>query len=214
MSKIRLAIADDHSLFRKGLASLLVNYGDFEIVFDAENGKVLVDNLSEQSVDVVLIDLEMPVMRGEEAIEIIKTRFPTIKVLALTLHDDEVTITKVIGLGANGFLVEDDSIEAVAEAANTVIEKDYYFTQRVVKAIEKMAERAALKPKAFLIEFTKREIEIVELICHSYSTKEIACKLNTSIRTVEWHKQNVIQRTDSKNTAGLVFYAAKNGLVN
>ena len=135
MSKIRLAIADDHSLFRKGLASLLVNYGDFEIVFDAENGKVLVDNLSEQSVDVVLIDLEMPVMRGEEAIEIIKTRFPTIKVLALTLHDDEVTITKVIGLGANGFLVEDDSIEAVAEAANTVIEKDYYFTQRVVKAI-------------------------------------------------------------------------------
>ncbi|HRH03458.1 MAG TPA: response regulator transcription factor [Bacteroidia bacterium] len=213
MEKIKIGIADDHLLFRKGIGSILEKNDGLEIVFDAENGKVLIDKLATIPTDVILVDLDMPVLSGGQAIEIIKVKYPKVKILALTLHDHEVIIANIIGKGANGFMLKDDSIEAVIEAIFTVFEKDFYFTPRVQKAIEKIAEKALKKPIEKGIDFSIRELEILKLICHENSTREIACKLNTSIRTVEWHKQNMIEKTNTKTTAGIVFYAVKNGLV-
>lgn len=213
MEKIKIGIADDHLLFRKGIGSILEKNDLLEIVFDAENGKVLIDKLATIPTDVILVDLDMPVLSGGQAIEIIKIKYPKVKILALTLHDNEVIIANIIGKGANGFMLKDDSIEAVTEAIFTVFEKDFYFTPRVQKAIEKIAEKSLKKSLEKGIDFSIRELEILKLICHENSTREIACKLNTSIRTVEWHKQNMIEKTNTKTTAGIVFYAVKNGLV-
>lgn len=214
MRKIKLGIADDHLLFRQGLSELLEMNDGIEIVFDAENGKVLIEKLASIPTDVILVDLDMPVLNGSQAIEIIKAKHPDVKILALTFHDDDRTIASIIGKGANGFMLKEDSINAVTEAIFTVFEKDYYFTPRVEKVMREIAEEAGKRPREITINFTIRELEILKLICHEYSTREIACKLNTGVRTVEWHKQNIIEKTNSKTTAGIVFYAVKNGLVS
>lgn len=214
MEKIKVGIADDHLLFRQGISELLEINEGIEIVFDAENGKVLIDKLASIPTDVILVDLDMPVLNGGQAIEIIKVKYPDVKILALTLHDDDATIASIIGKGANGFMLKDDSIDAVTEAIFNVFEKDFYFTPRIEKVMEKIAEKALKKPIEKGIDFSIREREILKLICHENSTREIACKLNTSIRTVEWHKQNMIEKTNTKTTAGIVFYAVKNGLVS
>ncbi|MBL0048933.1 MAG: response regulator transcription factor [Bacteroidetes bacterium] len=215
MDKIKLAIADDHHLFRKGMISLLQDQNLFSIVLEAENGKTLLEALKLIEVDVLLLDLRMPVISGDEALDIIKFCFPSIKILVLTMHDDDVTIKTMIGKGANGFLMKDDSLEAVIEGINTVYSKDYYFTPRVLNVIEKAAEKESRTPKTIeQIEFTKRELEILQLICHEFSTKEIASKLKSAERTVDWHRKNIIEKTKSKNTAGIVYYAVKNLLVD
>lgn len=215
MKKIRIAIADNHNLFRKGMISVLEKNEEFSVVVEAENGKLLIENLCSNPVDVILLDLEMPVMSGFEAIEIIKVKFPEVKVLILSMHEDDVTIASMIDRGANGFLIKNDSFELVFEAIVTVVEKDYYFTPQIILAIEKFREKSNLKIKTIpVVEFTIRERQILKLICNEYSTREIACKLNTSIRTVDWHRKNIFIKTNSKNSAGMVFYAVKNGLVN
>ncbi len=215
MEKIKIAIAENHTLFREGIISMLEKREEFLVVVEAENGKVLIEKLYTNPVDIILLDLEMPIMGGFEAIEIVKEKFPEVKVLILTMHDDDGTIARMIERGANGFLIKDDSFELVFEAIVTVIEKDYYFTPRIILAIEKFRERASFQGRiTTIVEFTKREREILNLICHEYSTREIACKLNTSIRTVDWHRKNIFLKTNSKNSAGMVFYAVKNGLID
>ncbi|MBK9477665.1 MAG: response regulator transcription factor [Bacteroidetes bacterium] len=215
MKKIRIALADDQHLFRKGLISLLNEEDAFKIVIEAENGRVLIDRLKSVNADVLLLDLEMPVMSGTEALDIIKIRFPELKVLVLTMHDDEAFITELIGKGVNGFLIKDNSIDTLVDAIFAVHEKDYYFTPRVTAVMSNATNKSTVKLRTnSTIDFTKREIEILSLICHEYSTKEIAEKLIMGERTVEWHRSNIIQKTNSKNTAGIVFYAVKNGLVN
>lgn len=215
MEKIRIAIADNHNLFRKGMISVIEKNENFLVVVEAENGKVLIEKLSLFNANVILLDLEMPVMSGYEAIEIIKVKFPDAKILILSMHDDDVIIASMINKGANGFLIKDDSFENVFEAIVTVVEKDFFFTPKIIEALEKFRERANFKNKNnTVVEFTNREKEILNLICHEYSTREIACKLNTSIRTVDWHRKNIFIKTNSKNSAGMVFYAVKNGLVN
>lgn len=214
MEKIRIAVVDDHNLFRKGIIALLAQKNEFIVSFEAENGKVLIENLIKTPVDVILLDLDMPTMTGYEAIEIVKDKFPEIKVLVLTLHDDDVTIAKMIGKGANGFLAKDDSIDLVIKAIETVFEKDYFFTQKIIKVMEKMGDKS--KPQSSsdkTITFTHREKEIIILICKEYSTKEIACKLNTSVRTVDWHRKNMYVKTNTKNSAGIVFFAVINRLI-
>lgn len=215
MKKIRIALADDQHLFRKGLRSLLNEEDSFNIVIEAENGRVLIDKLKTIKADVLLLDLEMPVMSGTEALDIIKIRFPELKVLILTMHDDEAFITELIGKGVNGFLIKDNSIDTLVDAIFAVHEKDYYFTPRVTAVMANATNKSTLKPRtASTIDFTKREIEILCLICHEFSNREIAAKLNLGERTVEWHRSNIILKTNSKNTAGIVFYAFKNGLIN
>ncbi len=214
MEKIRIAIADNHNLFREGIISMLEKREELLVVVEAENGKVLIEKLCTNPVNVILLDLEMPIMSGFEAIEIIKQKFPDVKVLILSMHVDDGTIAHMIEKGANGFLAKDDSFELVFKSIITVVEKDYYFTPKIVLAIEKSRERESYLGRVNqIVEFTKREKEILNLICHEYSTREIACKLNTSIRTVDWHRKNIFLKTNSKNSAGMVFYAVKNGLV-
>lgn len=215
MKKIRIAVAENHKLFRQGIISMLEKNEEFEVVVEAENGKMLIEELSSKPVDIILLDLDMPVMSGFEAIDIIKVKYSEIKILILSMYEDDVTIASMIDKGANGFLIKNDSIELVYEAIVTVIEKDFFFTHKIKKAIVKYRDRLNyIKRKSTLVEFTIREREIINLICREYSTKEIACKLNTSVRTVDWHRKNMFLKTNSKNSAGMVFYAVKNGLVD
>jgi DNA-binding NarL/FixJ family response regulator len=156
----------------------------------------------------------MPVMNGYDALEVVKLKFPEIKVIALTMYDDDIVISRIIEKGANGFLEKSDSINLVIEAIESVLEKDYYFTEKVTNALARIAKNGIDKSTTTSdIAFTPREIEILNLICREYSAKEIACKINTSARTVEWHRNNILHKTKSKNTAGIVFFAVKNRLV-
>ena len=215
MDKIKIAIVDDHNLFRKGLRSLLEKREDFEISFEAENGKVLLQKLATTPCDVILLDLDMPVMNGFEALELIQLNYPNVKVLAITLHDDDVSIVRSIEHGANGFLAKNDSIELMHKAIIAVYEKDFFFTQKIRSALQKY------KGKLFYPEmgnrmpnFTKKEREVLSLICMDYTSKEIANKIGTSVRTIEWHRKNLIEKTQAKSTAGIVFYAVKNHMVD
>ncbi len=215
MEKIKIAVTDNHNLFRKGIISVLERNEEFSIVIEAENGQDLIEKLCTKPVDVILLDLEMPIMNGFEAIDIIKVKFPEVKVLILSMHEDDLTIASLIEKGANGFLMKDDSFELVFEAIVTVVERDYYFAPKILLAIEKFRERAKFKIKTNSeVELSVREREVLSLICLEYSSREIACKLNTSIRTVDWHKKNIFLKTNSKNSAGMVFYAVKHGLVD
>lgn len=213
MNKINLAIADDHSLFREGISALLNQENLFSIVLEAENGYTLIQGLGVVPVDVLLLDVSMPVLSGKEAIVIIKEKYPNIKILVLTMYDDEATIYEMINKGANGFLMKDDSLEAIIEAIQTVYSKDYYFTQRVLKVMENIRERRNVKSAEIPLGLTDKELEILNYLCHEYSSKEIAVKLGVSERTIEWHRKNIMQKTNTKNIAGVVFYAVKNGLV-
>lgn len=215
MEKIKIAVVDDHNLFRKGLISLLEMREEFSISFEAENGKVLLQKLAQHPTDVILLDIDMPVMNGYEALEMIRLKFPEVKILVLTFHDDDISIVRSYEKGANGFLVKDDSIDLMEKAILDVFEKDFFSTKKILQAFAKYEGKLLFYDKGKAVpKFTQKEIEILSLICHEYSAKEIANKIGLSPRTVEWHRINIIKKTHSKSTAGIVFYAVKNHLVD
>lgn len=215
MEKIKIAVVDNHNLFRKGLIMVLETIDEFSISFEAENGKILIQKLAQFPTDVILLDIDMPVMNGYEALDIIKVKFPEVKILAITMHTNDIIIAHIIEKGANGFLEKDVSVDILQEAIFTVVEKDYFFTKQTRLALEKFKGNLNFKDFAHsLPNLTQRELEVLHLICHDYSSKEIASKLNSSPRTIEFHRNNIIKKTHSKSTAGIVFYAVKNHLVD
>ncbi len=215
MEHIQLAIVDDQSLFRKGLRLILENCISIEIIIEAENGNDLIHQLQYRQPDIVLMDLKMPKLDGIQTTEIIKKEYPRIKILILSLYDDERIISHIMRMGANGYLLKTEDPDTVLEAIKTVYNNDYYFGDYVSRAllknlpkIEKTLE-AQLKTKN-QIHLTKRENEILKLICQELTTPEIAEKLFISKRTVEGHRKNLLEKTGVKNTAGLVLFALRN----
>lgn len=214
MKKIRIALADDQDLFRQGLEALLSDYEDFKVVFTASNGKELLDKLPDHRIDIVLVDLEMPVMNGLEATKKIKVKFPEVKVLPITMHDEEDFVVHLIESGASGYLVKNVDVEYLADAIYSVHDTGYYFNDMVSKAMVKgLVKSKRVTPTFGQITLTDREIEVLQLICNEYTNKEIAEKLCVSVRTVDGHRERIMQKTGVRNTAGMVMYAVKNDLV-
>lgn len=213
-TKIRVALAEDHQILRQGMMAMLSTEDDFELVFDVANGAELIECLTKNSVDVVILDIQMPIMNGLDALKIISLKYPDIKVIMLSSYYENEMIYQSITDGAKGFLPKHAEIEVVIEALNMVMLEGYYFDDKVTpKLIAMLNKNGIIIPPFELDTLSNRELEILPLICQGTKNKEIAEQLFISERTVENHRKNLFIKTKSKNAYGLVIYAIKNGLI-
>lgn len=216
---IKIILADDEALFRKGIAFILQREKNFEILFEASNGAELIDylNLNELDLpDIILMDLKMPTVNGVEATKFIHRRYPQIKIIALTSYDSKPFIANMVQVGAASYMVKNATPKEMLFTINEVMDKGFYYNDNVMQVVNENMILEQKKSKTNLDEdyLTNREIEILRLICSQMSTNEIADKLFISPRTVEGHRNNLLLKTDSKNVAGLVVYAIQNKIIS
>ena len=217
-TKIRLAIVDDHLLFRRGMIQILSQIEDFEIILEASNGKEFLEKLEEKSIDVVLLDIQMPEMGGIEVTKILRQKddeFP--KIIILSMHDEDQYIFQLLEIGANGYLLKDTDPDEVELAIRKVHGQGIYFTDLVSRV---MLKKATLKKQArsgkffnYKKDLSERELEILTLICQGNTTSEIANCVCLSPRTIEGHRTRIMEKLHVKNTASLVAYSVKNELI-
>jgi len=210
MEIISVVIADDHIIFRKGLRTILNEIADIKVVAEASNGQELLDVLKDNRADIVLMDIKMPVMDGLEATQKVIKKYPGIKVIALTMHEEIGYFNKMIEAGAMGFLLKKTNKDELEIAINTVMANENYFSQEFIANINKHT----MSKKTSNISLSEREHEVLELICKGHSNIEIAKLLGISQRTVDAHRGRLFEKTGAKNAPNLVLFAIKNGLIN
>lgn len=212
---IRIAIAEDHDLVRQGMVALLKEEKDINLVFDVSNGSELIEQLKKNKVDIVLLDLEMPIVSGHQALKIITERFSEVQVIIISMHYSDAFISECITIGAKGFLPKNCDFDTVVDAIFAVQEQGYYFDDKISRSLLKKLVKEKVNPSLELKDpLTSREHQILEFICSGKTNKEIAELLCISIRTVESHRKSILEKTSSQNIAGLVLYAVKNELYN
>jgi DNA-binding NarL/FixJ family response regulator len=217
-TKIKVAIAEDQSLFRKGFMALLGDTSNIRFVLEAENGIRLLEGLEKMKSklpDVIFMDIEMPEMDGFSATEEIVRKYPQIKILALTMHNADDFILQMHRNGAHGFLTKDADIEEVLDAVDMVMNKGKYYNERSMRVLLDNAEKV-LKSSSrtgVLAYLSQREIDVLRLLCSEQTNTQIAENLNLSVRTVEWHRRNIYSKLNLRNIAGLTKFAMDNGIL-
>ncbi len=213
--KIRILLADDHSIVRNGLRSLFRTTRQFVVVGEASNGDEAVALAAKLHPDLAIMDVSMPKLGGIEATRIIKQRHPDIKVLILTIHDNEEYIYEMIRAGANGYVLKDAEKHEIFNAVRTVSESEPFFSSGVSKVIiKKIAEDQREEPKSTgNSRLTRREEEVLKLVAQGLTSKDIADKLCLSVNTINTHRTNIMQKLDIHETAGLVRFAIQEGLM-
>ncbi|HBF87406.1 MAG TPA: DNA-binding response regulator [Bacteroidales bacterium] len=209
---IEIIIVDDHEIFRNGLKMVLGKLKYAKIVAEASNGKEFLALLDNHSADIVLMDIEMPLMNGIEATEAALKLYPNLKIIALTMFNDDEYIQSMIDSGVKGFLIKNINKETLDKAILTVYNGGNYYSEELFDFFTKQISKEN-KSKKSEIKFTRREKEILQLICEGLSNKEIADILFVSERTVVGHKTNLLAKTDTKNALALMSFAIKNDLV-
>lgn len=212
---IKVAIADDHALFRTGVKTSLSSRKDIQMVAEAENGMQLLNLLRHIKPDVVLLDIQMPIMDGLTTLPEIKKLYPEVKVIMLSMHNDHSVISKMMEIGANSYLTKESGAEMIYEAIKGVFEQDFYFNELTNKALlsglrTKRTQESSMPQD---VQLTEKEITILKLMCDEKSTKEIADIVDLSPRTVEAIRDKLKTKTGTKSMAGLVMYAVKAGIV-
>ncbi len=215
---IKIFLADDEELFRKGIYFLLNREKNIEILFEASNGKELIDQLNatdtENLPDIIMMDLKMPEINGVEATKNIRKDFPQIKIIALTSYNTKSFIANMINVGAASYLVKSSSPQDMIKTINEVSNKGFYYSESVMEVIHQNVLSSGNSKTVLDDDFlTVREKEVLELICKQQSSSEIADKLCLSARTVDGHRNNLLLKTQSKNVAGLVIFAIQNKIV-
>ncbi|WP_420573196.1 response regulator [Kordia sp.] len=213
---IHIAIVDDHLLFREGVKAIFQDEKEMEINIEASNGQEFLDALKSMDTkpEVVLLDIRMPVLDGYETAKLLLEHYPEMKIIILTMHQEERHILRMIELGVNGYLMKNASPDEVIECIESVMEHDYYFNNKITKIMRKVMMYKGKKRVDHMIhDLTEREIEVLELICKEFTAKEIGEKLFISFRTVEGHRKNLLSKLNVRNTAGLVVLALKNEIV-
>lgn len=214
---VKIALVDDEILFRKGILFLLDREENINVVFEAANGQELLEALHDENVnvpDIIIMDLKMPEINGVEATKIIHTSFPDIKIIALTSYQTKSFIANMIAVGAVAYLIKNATPQELLFTINEVAEKGFYYAEDVLKIIQEDSLNSKKMKSVFDANFlTTREIEVLGLICAQKSTAEIAEILFISPRTVEGHRNNLLLKTESKNSAGLVVFAVQNDLM-
>ena len=216
MKKIKIAIADDYKIFRDGLKVGLLKDENLEVVLEADNGEDLLAGFEKNLPDVVIMDLKMPIMDGTEATKLIKKKYSSVKVLVVTMYEDDKFIIHLMENGANGYLLKNADPEEINKSIYAVHENGYYFNDLVNKALlKKLVLKGNLKPSFNQnVELTERELEVLKLICEEKTNAEIGKLLFLSPRSVEGIRQRLIEKVGVRNTAGLVMFAIKNGLID
>jgi len=214
MKKINIVIVDDHKIMRDGIKAILSTDKTFKVVHESENGENLIAYLEKEykKVNVVLMDISLPSINGIDATSIVLKLFKKINVLALTMHDEEAYIVKMIKAGAKGYILKDASREELINAIKKVaLGQNYYSNEVSVTLINAMIKKDENPP---LPELTDRESQVIQLICNGNTNNDIAEILSISYRTVETHRRSIIKKLELKNTAELVKYAITNHLVH
>ena len=216
MSEITVAIADDHQLFRKGVIHSLSAYKQIRFVVEAGNGDELLASLEAHPIQVVLMDLKMPGKDGIETTKIISRAYPHIKVLVVSMHEDERFVHHLMENGAHGYLLKNAEPQEMLNAITAVVEKGYYLNDFVNRVLLRNArqKQKILPPLEQDMALSEREKMVLRLICMEFTAQEIAQKMELSSRTVEAIKDRLMDRFGAKNTAGLVFFAVRNNLID
>jgi two-component system response regulator DegU len=216
MKDIRIAIVDDHLLFRRSMTLLINSYHGMRVVFDAENGKQFLSSLVSNPVDVVLLDIEMPIMDGYETCKQVKDRFPNIKILIVSQLSSRESIHKMMELDAHGYFTKNCNPDQLELALRNVHEEGFYFGLELGSVIKEamLWEKNNSIPNVISKNlFSERELQIIQMICKEYKSKDIADKLFINVRTVETHRKNVMDKCNAKNIIGVVLHALKNGMI-
>ena len=213
---IRIALVDDHSLFRRGLKMLLSSHADFEVVAEASSGEEFLELMDAVRPDVVFMDYSMGGISGAETTERALERMPELKVISLTMFGDNAYYSRMATSGAKGFLLKDSEFDEVVEAVRTVCDGGTYFSALLLESLSHLLRSVEGSVMESIDErdmLSEREVEILVGICQGLSTQEIADRHFISKRTVDKHRANILEKSGCKNTASLVVYAIKNGLV-
>ncbi len=215
MAVIRYVIVDDHKIFRKGLRLALADDHRLKCTGEASDGVELLQLLEKQTPDVLLLDLSMPGMGGKESLSLVRSAHPTIKVLILTMYDEDQFILDLMGAGANGYLLKNAEPDDIVLAMRTVYENDFYFSDLVSATLLRkiMTKTTVTSRMAEPAKLNRNETEVLRLICAEHTAAEIAREIHLSQRTIEGIRSALLEKTGARNTAGLVVYAVKNKIV-
>jgi len=214
--KTSVALVDDHTLLRKGLANLVRNYSDYAVLFEADNGKEFIKQLKLRSLpDIVLLDINMPGMDGYETALWIKHNYPEIRVLALSMYDNEQSIIRMMKNGAKGYILKDIDPVEFKMALDSVIKRGFYYSElvtgKLIHAVNVIDE--ADSTLQTLIKLNQRELQFLKLVCTELTYREIAEQMFLSPRTIDGYRDDLFDKLKVKTRVGLVMYAIKNGIV-
>ncbi len=208
--KITVALADDHTMFRRGLISILKPYRHIEVLFDAANGQELINKIhaAEEKPDICIIDINMPEMNGYDTAKYIKRHFPKIKMLALSMYDDEDNIIRMLRYGANGYLLKDIEPDVLVDALKRIKEQGFYHSELITSDILNSLQ------DAHTIMLSSAEVEFLKMACTEMTYKEMANTMGVSERTVDGYRDRLFGKLDVKSRIGLVIYAIRNNIVD
>ncbi|MDF2379919.1 response regulator transcription factor [Nostoc ellipsosporum NOK] len=214
--KIKVALADDHILLRNGLAGLVKSFDDYTVIFEADNGQHLTEQISEKGVpDLVLLDINMPLKDGFETARWLRDNHPDVRVMALSMLDNEQSIIRMLRMGAKGYILKDTHPREFKTALDTVMQKGFYYSEMVtgklINAVNNLD--TAADEVTTLVKLTEKEIEFLKLACTEMTYKEIADKMNLSPRTIDGYRDALFEKLKVRTRVGLVMYAIKNDIV-
>ena len=212
MSALRILLADDHTLVRAGVRKILESQPGLMLVEEVADGDAALRALREQPVDVLVLDLTMPGLDGFEVLERAKALLPGLKVLVLTMHSDPEYVERAVHGGADGYLLKDSAVNDLVAGIEAVAAGRAYYSPAVQRSLSEMV-RAIPKPPGALETLTEREREVLKLVAEGLTTKEIAARLDISVRTVESHRANLMRKLDLRSVARLTQFAIREGLV-
>jgi len=215
MANIKILLADDHKIVRDGIKLMLEPHVGIDIEAEASNGKDVLEALKTTVIDLIIMDINMPEMDGIEATRNVKEKYPDIKVLALTMSNDDLHIRQMIQAGASGYIMKSAGRSELKEAVFAIMDGKHYFSDEATNSI--MMDLVKGKGKSGghePIHITDRELEILELIVKEHTNQEIGEKLFISSRTVDAHRRNLLQKTGARNTAGLVKFAFQHNIIS
>ena len=214
MPNINVLLVDDHNIVRQGLKALLTAEGDISVMAEAQTGREAVNLTAKLHPDIVVMDLAMPLLNGWEATRQILKAMPTAKVVVLSTYDDDEHVQQAIAAGAAAYLIKQTAAAELAKAIREVKKGNAYFSPAIA---QRLRERTCLPPSqsntAPNVELTLREAEVLQLIAEGFANKQIAAELGLSVKTIEKHRQQVMNKLDIHDTAGLVRHAAAKGII-
>ena len=214
-NKIKVIIADDHALFRKGVMTALDSKKDIEVIAEADNGLHLLEVLKQKKADIILLDVQMPLMDGINTLHELHKNYPLLKIIVLSMYNDHTLIAKLMEKGANSYLTKNSDPDIIYQAIKTCYEQEYFFNDLTNKALLsglRTKNHNNIKQEEQLL--TEKEIRVLRLMCEEKTTKEIADIVDISPRTVEAIRDKLKLKTGAKSMAGLVIYAVRNGIIH